>query len=364
MSFLLRHIKKMDWIMITSAFLLAVAGLVFLYGYSVNRGDFSNFHKQIFFLVLGVFLLFLFSFIDWRVFKQDSYLILVIYLICLISLVLLLFLAPEIRGVRKWYKVGEFSIDPIEFTKIALILLLAKYFSTRHVEMYQFKHIFLSGIYVLLPIIFIFLQPDLGSILVLLSLWLGILLLSGIRLRHFLIICLCGILLLAAGWQFFLKDYQKERIASFIFPQTADSLRIGWNQLQSEIAIGNGGFWGKGLGRGTQVQYGFLPESQTDFVFAAVAEETGFFGVLILFALLFILIWRVISVAYSSSSNFPRLFALGFCIVLVSQIIINIGMNVGILPIIGIPLPLVSYGGGNLVLTFVAIGMLQNMRCR
>ncbi|KKQ76011.1 MAG: hypothetical protein US98_C0054G0001, partial [Parcubacteria group bacterium GW2011_GWC1_38_6] len=165
-------------------------------------------------------------------------------------------------------------------------------------------------------------------------------------------------------FQFVLKDYQKERIVSFIFPQTADSLRIGWNQLQSEIAIGNGGFWGKGLGRGTQVQYGFLPESQTDFVFAAVAEETGFFGVLILFALLFILIWRVISVAYSSSSNFPRLFALGFCIVLVSQIIINIGMNVGILPIIGIPLPLVSYGGGNLVLTFVAIGMLQNMRCR
>ena len=362
MHAMIRHLQKMDWVMICAAVSLVLMGLFFLYGYSANRGDFINFYKQLFFLAVGLILILVFSFVDWRVFKQEPYLILALYFVCVIALVLLFFLAPEIRGIKRWYRAGPFSVDPIEFTKIVLIILLAKYFSTRHVEMYQIKHIFLSGLYVFLPAVLIFLQPDLGSILLLFSLWIGILLLSGIKVRHFLIICFCGILLAALGWQFLLKDYQKERITSFIFPQTGDNLKIGWNQSQSEIAIGSGGLFGKGLGKGTQVQYGFLPESQTDFIFAAIAEETGFVGTVFLFVLFGALIWRIIRIAATSQSNFPRLFALGFAILLASQVVINIGMNVGFLPIIGIPLPLVSYGGGNLLLTFIAIGILQNMK--
>ena len=145
-------------------------------------------------------------------------------------------------------------------------------------------------------------------------------------------------------------------------PQLADPLKMGWNQTQAKIAIGSGGIFGQGLGKGPQTQYGFLPEPQTDFIFAAIAEETGLIGVGFLFLLFLILIWRILKIAISRQTNFPRLFASGFSILLVSQIFINIGMNIGILPIIGIPLPLVSYGGSGLISTFLALGILQSIK--
>ncbi len=188
------------------------------------------------------------------------------------------------------------------------------------------------------------------------------LLLSGIKVRHFLILCLCFVLIFIFSWQFLLKDYQKARILSFLIPQLTDSLKIGWNQAQAKIAIGSGGFLGKGLGKGAQTQYGFLPEPQTDFIFSALAEETGLIGVVFIFLLFLVLIWRIMKIAVSSQTNFPRLFASGFSILLVSQIFINIGMNIGILPIIGIPLPLVSYGGNSIISTFIAIGLLQSIK--
>ncbi len=358
----LTHFKKLDWVLISSALLLVAMGLLSLYSSSLGRGDFLNFKKQIIYFGIGFLLMFLFSFFDWRILRQDPYLILVIYFCCLISLAFLFFFAPEIRGVIRWYKIGPVSIDPIEFIKIGLIILLAKYFSMRHIEMYRIKHILLSGIYVLLPAILIFLQPDLGSVLILFSLWIGILLLSGIKIRHFLILCFCFLLIFIFGWQFLLKNYQKERIISFIAPQLTDSFKISWNQEQAEIAIGSGGFLGQGIGKGSQTQYGFLPEPQTDFIFAALAEEMGLIGVTFLFFLFWVLIWRIMRIAISSQTNFPRLFASGFSILLVSQIFINVGMNVGILPIIGIPLPLVSYGGGSLVSTFIVLGLLQSIK--
>jgi rod shape determining protein RodA len=169
------------------------------------------------------------------------------------------------------------------------------------------------------------------------------------------------LLILALGWQFFLKDYQKQRIISFFQPKF-EPKGIGWSQIQAKIAIGVGGIFGQGLFKGSQTQLGFLPEPQTDFIFAAIAEETGIFGVLILFFFFLILIWRIIRIALISESNFPRLFASGLAILFLSQIFIHIGMNLGILPIIGIPLPLVSYGGSSLIATFIAFGILQSFR--
>lgn len=301
------------------------------------------------------------SFLDWRSLREDPYLILILYFLCLAALVGLFFFAPEIRGVRSWYKVGPISIDPTEFTKIVLIILLAKYFSGRHIEMYRIRHILLSGFYVLIPALLIFSQPELGSILILIALWVGILLISGIKIRHFLILCFCGLLVLILGWSAFLKDYQKERIINFIVPQI-EPLGGAWSQTQAKIAIGSGGIFGQGLGQGSQTQYGFLPEPQTDFIFATIAEEFGLVGVVILFFLFSLLIWRIIKITLSASSNFPRLFGTGLAIILISQIFINIGMNLGILPIIGIPLPLVSYGGSSLIMTFVGLGILQSIK--
>ena len=361
MKLLVIHFKKLDWVLIITAFLLVVIGLLSIYSSSHAKGDFLNFRKQIAFLIISFFLMTLLSFLDWRIFRENSYLILVLYLFCLVSLVGLFFFAPEIRGTKGWYKLGPISIDPIEFTKITLIILLAKYFSKRHVEMYRISHIVISGFYFLLPAILIFFQPNLGLVLILAILWIGILIISGIKIRHFFLLLILLLLVLALGWQFFLKDYQKQRIISFFQPRF-EPRGIGWNQAQSKIAIGSGGIFGQGLLKGSQTQYGFLPEPQTDFIFAALAEETGIFGVAFLFFLFAILIWRILRIAILSQSNFPRLFALGFAILLSSEIFIHIGMNLGILPIIGISLPFVSYGGSNLISNFISLGILQSFK--
>jgi rod shape determining protein RodA len=274
----------------------------------------------------------------------------------------LFFFAPQIKGVKSWYRLGPFSLDPIELTKIILVILLAKYFSMRHIEMYRVIHIIISGLYVFFPVVLIFFQPDLGSVLVLISLWLGVLIISGIKLRHFLILILIGLLVLILSWSTILRDYQKERILSFIQPQFSDPLKVGWSQRQSKIAIGSGGIWGKGIGKGSQTQYGFLPEPHTDFIFSVIAEETGLVGVTVLISFFSLLIWRIFKRAVESKSNFARLFASGFGILLISQIFIHIGMNIGLLPIIGIPLPLISYGGSSLLATFIALGILQSIK--
>lgn len=355
------HFKKLDWILIVSTLFLIGIGLLSIYSSSLARDNFLNFKKQIIFLVISLFLMILLSFLDWRIFQENPYLILVLYFLCLILLVGLFFFAPEVRGTRRWYKLGPISIDPIEFVKIVLIILLAKYFSMRHMEMYRISHILISGFYFLIPAILVFLQPDLGSVLILTVLWVGILIISGIKIRHFLILCFVSFLILILAWSFLLKDYQKQRIISFFQPMI-EPLGIGWSRIQAKIAIGSGGVFGQGLFKGSQTQYGFLPEPQTDFIFSAIAEEMGQIGIFILFFLFSVLIWRIIKIALISESNFPRLFASGFAILLVSQIFIHIGMNLGLLPIIGISLPFVSYGGSNLIFNFICLGILGSFK--
>jgi rod shape determining protein RodA len=356
------HLKKLDWILILAVILLVSIGLLSIYSSSIGKGDFLNFKKQIIFFGIGFVLMILISFFDWRVLKEDPYLILASYFLCLILLLGLFFFAPEIRGVKNWYKVGPISLDPIEFTKIILIILLAKYFSRRHIEMYRIAHILISGLYFLIPSLLIFFQPNLGSVLILIAIWVGILIVSGIKLRHFLILILVFLLIFVFSWSTILKDYQKERILSFIQPQISDSLKIGWSQRQAKIAIGVGGIFGQGIGKGSQTQYGFLSEPQTDFIFSAMAEEMGLIGVGILLFLFTILLWRIFKIAILSQSNFAYLFASGMAFLFISQIFIHIGMNIGILPIIGISLPLVSYGGSSLVANFIGLGILQSIK--
>jgi len=361
MRAIILHFRRFDWPLVVLSLLLAGIGLLAIYSSSLMGGDFLNFQKQIIFLGIGFFLMIAVSFFDWRILRNDPHLILILYFFCLLALAGLFFFAPEIRGVRGWYKLGPISIDPIQFTKIILIILLAKYFSLRHIEMYQIRHILLSGFYISLPAFLIFIQPDLGSVLLLIALWVGVLIISGIKLRHFLILALCGLLIFGFSWHFLLMDYQKERIITFVSPGV-DPLGIGWNRQQAKIAIGAGGLFGQGIGQGSQTQYGFLPEPQTDFIFASLAEETGLIGVSVLLLLFLILLWRIVKIAIASQTNFSRLFASGLAVLLISQVFINIGMNLGILPIVGISLPLVSYGGSSLIATFIGLGILQSIK--
>ncbi len=362
MSVLTSHFRKLDWGIIISSLVLAAFGLAGVYSTSVAKGNFLNFEKQVIFFVVGFLLMFLFSLSDYRTFRNNSYLILVFYGICLLLLAGLQFFAPVIRGTRGWYKIGLLSLDPIEPTKIVLIILLAKYFSMRHVEIYKFRHIIFSGLYVFFPAILVFIKPDLGGVMVLILAWLGILLISGIKTNHFLIILLCFILVATFAWQFMLEDYQKDRIISFIFPY--DILGGSWSQNQSKIAIGAGQIFGQGLARGSQVQYGFLPEPHTDFIFSVIAEEWGLVGVTILFLAYGFLIWRILKIAIDSKSNFPRLFATGFAIILIAHFFINVGMNLSMLPVVGIYLPFVSYGGSGLIGCFIGLGILQSIKSR
>ena len=362
MIFFIDHLKKLDWVLIVAAVLITSFGLAGIWSTGLAKSDFSNFQKQLIFFVVGFALMLAISFFDYRVLRNNSYLILVLYFLCLLLLAGLHFFAPVIRGTRGWYRIGFLTLDPIEPIKIVLIVLLAKYFSMRHVEMYKLRHILISGFYVALPALLIFIKPDLGGTMVLVFMWLGILLVSGIKLKHFLILLICFALVAGFSWQFLLKDYQKERVLSFIFPY--DVLGGSWSQTQTKITIGSGKIFGEGLGKGSQVQYGFLPEPHTDFIFSVIAQEWGLAGITVFFATYLILIWRVLKIAIQSSSNFPRLFAVGFAIILITQFTVNIGMNLSMLPVVGIYLPFVSYGGSGLIANFVSLGILQSIKTR
>ena len=327
------HLRNIDLGIAIPAILLSMFGLISLYSSSIGLEDFGNFQKQIVFLLMGIVLMLGISYFDWRVVRNDPYFLFILWVIGVIALALLFVIAPEIRGVKSWYKIGNISIDPIEYIKIVLLVLMAKYFSLRHVEMYKIRHILLSGLYFGIPILLIFLQPDLGSASLLAILWIVLLLVFGIKLRHFLVLLMTGAVLFSFGWGVLLQDYQKGRIISFLEPEL-DPLGIGWSQAQSKVAIGNGGILGQGIGQGTQTQYGFLSEPQTDFIFAAIAEEFGLFGVTFLIFLFLILLYRMFKIGLSAQSNFPRLFVAGFATLLIAQFFVNVGMNLGLLPII------------------------------
>jgi rod shape determining protein RodA len=362
MSFFSSHLRKLDWNLIISVVLIVFFGLLAIYSTCVAGEDFSNLTKQIIFFVIGFFLMLLISFLDYRIFRNNSYLILSFYFICLILLAGLHFFAPDIRGTRGWYKIGGLSLDPIEPTKIILLILLAKYFSIRHVEMYKFRHIIFSGFYVFLPTLLIFIKPDLGGVMVLVLMWVGILSVTGIKLKHFFILFLVFVLIAGIAWQFLLKDYQRDRVLSFVFPY--DPLGGSWSQNQTKIAIGSGMIFGQGVSNGSQVQYGFLPEPHTDFIFSVIAEEWGIIGVIILFLLYLNVVWRILKISIESQSNFARLFCVGFVLILIIQFTVNVGMNIGVFPVVGIYLPFISYGGSGLIANFVSLGIVQSIKSR
>lgn len=365
-SFFASSIKKLDWILIGAIVLLLIIGLLSIASTSQARtGAFLIFKKQLAFAIIGLALLFLLSSIDYRFLRNYPAVILTLYTVSIILLILLFIFGSRIKGSVSWFRfsspAGSLGFEPVEATKFVLIALLAKYFSSRHIDFGLVRHILISGLYVLIPVLLVLLQPDLGSAILLIVIWIGIMLCSGIRMRHLLIIFLTFAILAGAGFEFFLKDYQRDRIITFFSPQK-DSLGSGYNVVQSIIAIGSGGFFGKGLGHGSQSQLNFLPEQHTDFIFATIAEEWGFFGVSLVLILWGIVFFRLFIIAMNSNTNFARLFIFGFTILLLAHISINIGMNIGFFPVMGIPLPLLSYGGSSLIITLATFGIIQNIK--
>ena len=359
---ILNHLRKIDWFLLGMIGIISAFSLVALY-YLGADNNFFYFKKQLLFAAVGFFLSVGASFVDYQIFRNYSLFLLTLYGLAILLLIGVLFVGEKIRGTVGWFNLGGFNFAPVELAKLIIVLLLAKYFSLRHVEMYHLRHIIASGIYVGIPTILVLFQPDLGSAIILVVVWAGMIIMSGIRLRHLLILFLIGAILGGIMWVGFLKEYQKNRILTFLSLQK-DPLGSSYNLRQSIIAIGSGGLWGKGIGKGTQSALGFLPEGHTDFIFAVIAEQVGFVGVLFLLILFSLLIYRVLKTGWTANNNFSRLFCVGFTIILFSQIVINIGMNMGLLPIVGIPLPFLSYGGSATIMNFLGLGILQSIKVR
>jgi rod shape determining protein RodA len=274
----------------------------------------------------------------------------------------LLFVVGSVfKGAQSWFSLGAFALQPVDPIKLVVILILAKYFSRRHMEIANIRHILVSGFYVFVIFILVFLQPDFGSAIIIFFLWLGMVLVSGISKKHLLVVFFIGLVSFAGLWLFVFRPYQKDRIKNFINP-LANVRGSGYNAYQSVIAVGSGQALGKGIGYGTQSKLQFLPEYQTDFIFAAFAEEWGFVGVMLLFILYGIVFYRMLKISFYGGSNFEILFGVGLTLLFIIHSVIHIGMNIGLLPVTGNTLPFMSYGGSHLLTEFFGLGMLVGMR--
>ncbi|MEK7564955.1 MAG: FtsW/RodA/SpoVE family cell cycle protein [Patescibacteria group bacterium] len=357
---LFSHLKRLDWVLLGALALVFVMGLLIFYGSAESR---QIFWRQLIFGSFGFILILALSFFDWRILKENSFFTIAIYAFGLVLLFILFAIGAKVRGVTSWFRFGVFNFEPVELVKIILVAVLAKYFSSRFIELHRWKNIIISFLYAGIPAGLVLIHPDLGSAVILLVLWFGMILLAGIKTQQVLAIVFLVLIAMLAMWNYGLADYQKNRITSFIYPDR-DPLGGSYQSRQAMIAIGSGGLFGKGIGRGTETRLGFLPEYETDFIFAAIGEELGLLGIGTLMLGWFIIFYRFYRNILLASDNFSKLFIAGIVVVLSTHFVINIGANLGFLPITGIPLSFVSNGGSNLVSLCVGVGIVQAMKAR
>jgi rod shape determining protein RodA len=282
------------------------------------------------------------------------------YLATLVLLGVLLVVVHPVMGAKSWFTLGPFSFQPTDSAKVVFIAVIAKYFSRRHTEIGQLWHVLVSGAYAGAMILLILVQPDLGTAAIFLAVWFGMILVSGIPLRHIATVGVIGLVAASGLWFFGLHDYQRKRIENFVNP-AADIHGSGYNAYQAVVAAGSGQMFGKGIGYGTQSKLRFLPEYQSDFIFAAFAEEWGFVGVILVLALYALLFFQLISIARRSATNFDALFTIGVTLLFMAHVMIHVGINLGILPVTGTTTPFMSYGGSHVVFEFIALGIVASL---
>jgi rod shape determining protein RodA len=355
--FFSRFFRTLDITFVSAMVAIMFAGLFTM---SSFQGNDSYFWKQGVWIIFSFSVFFGASLFEYRFLKQTR-IVMVIYALLLFILSLLFILGHVSKGAESWFRLGGFAFQPSDLMKLGLIIVLAKYFSRRHIEIANIRHIIVSFVYMAVPFILVVLQPDLGSALVLFAIWLGLVLVSGISIKHLILVGTIGSIVFFLSWQFAFKPYQKARIINFINP-LQDIRGTGYNAYQSTVAVGSGGLFGKGIGYGTQSRLNFLPEYKTDFIFAAYAEEWGFVGTILLLLFFFIIFFKLAWYALVADSTFEALFTYGVLIWIIVHVTINIGMNLGVMPVTGIPLPLMSYGGSHLLAECLALGMCTGMR--
>jgi rod shape determining protein RodA len=351
--------QKIDWLLFFAVGILLLLGISVLYSLSLNTdsSNFLIFRKQIFFALSGLGFFFFVAIINYHVWLTYAKLIFILFAIILVAV---LVFGTQVKGTTGWINLGFFNVQPVEFAKIALIIALARYFSQYAGEFFMFSHIFKSGLITLVFVALVMLQPDLGSALVLIGTWLIVLLFTGIRKKHFWWLSGAFLVTAVVAWFFVLVPYQQDRILTFVDPGR-DPQGAGYNVIQSMVAVGSGQVFGRGLALGSQSSLRFLPEPGTDFIFAVIAEDLGLVGVALVLGLFTFIFYRLFMTMRKSQDDFGTYLILGIAAMLLVQTFINIGMNMGISPVTGIPLPLVSAGGSSMWAIMIALGISQSI---
>lgn len=352
-----RHFfERFDWVFVAAVVLILIFGLVVIF--SLDQGsDFIFFKKQLIAVVLGLIVFFVVNAMPSRLWYYWSYWL---YAIAIILGLLVLVFGSTTRGTTGWIKFVGLGFQPVELMKIFLIFFLARYFSNSLKDIFSWKRLLISGIFSFFLIGLILLQPDLGSAMILVAVWLGLLLLSGVKKSQILILMLAGVVVFVSAWFGLLHDYQKARLLTFVNP-TQDVLGSGYNVRQAIISLGSGEIFGRGLTRSFQSQLNFLPEAHTDFIWATLGESFGFVGMLVILILFVAIFYKMLHYLVVNNSIFENLTIAGIVIMFFVQMAINIGMNVGLLPVTGVPLPLVSFGGSHIIVDCLALGVAHRI---
>jgi rod shape determining protein RodA len=354
-----RLFSQFDFFLFGNCLVLAMLGVIGVYSAGLHGATSIGFTRQLTWVALGVLLSLVVFSIDYRFLVDHAFLL---YAASILVLIGILVFGTEINGSKSWVSIGGIGFQPSEMVKVVTILTLARYLSAisdKYLRHRQF--LILAGI-TLAPVVLITMQGDLGTALMYFPILLGLMLVAGLKMRFLVAVLLIGLCVAPMSW-FFLKDYQKQRVLVTLDP-SLDPQGIGYQTRQSQIAIGSGGITGKGLGNGMQSQMGFVPEVHTDFIFSLLAEETGLLGSLFILLLYLALLIRLFKVAESARDRTGILIVAGVMFLIFFHVVINIGMTLGILPPIGIPLPLLSYGGSSTITTFLALGLALSVHYR
>jgi len=359
-----RFWKNFDWIVFGAVMLLVALGLLVIWSTSFKATKITGYtdvvHQTVFAL-MGLMAFFAAARSDYRAWSKVVWWL---YGVMVALLVAVLVTSHAVLGAQRWISLGFFQFQPSEFAKLILIVVLAKFFAQYYDKLEQPKYLALSLVYLAVPMSLVMKQPDLGTALVLVAIWLAMALVSRVRKLHLLILAGVGVVLLPVGVKV-LKPFQRARLETFINP-TSDPLHTGYNAVQSTITVGSGQIFGRGLAAGSQSQLNFLPSlaQHTDFIFAVLNEKMGFVGGALLLLLFGALLFRGVRIAYTSQDRFGMFLATGISAMLMFHVFINAGMNMGIAPVTGIPLPFVSYGGTSLIVGMTALGLLESVAVR
>lgn len=354
-----RSLRDLDWSLIAITLVLSAVGTLQIY--STTRGTVwaAAWWKQALWVAAGLLLMWVLASIDYHTLVGHAY---VYYVLALVGLVLVLLVGRTVSGGQRWLGFGPLYLQVSEFVKIVILLVVARYLAELKTERPEVRDLVRLGALIGVPVALVMKQPDLGTALTYLPILAVGVFLAGLRWKYVAVMMLAAVLLLPLGW-LILQDYQKARLVSFLDP-ARDPRGSGYQTIQSKIAVGSGGMWGKGVARGSQTQLRFLPVPHTDFVFSAFAEEHGFVGVVVVLGLYFVLLMQILQNAQTAPDRAGVFICMGVCALLLFHVLVNIGMVVGRMPVTGIPLPLMSYGGSNIWSTFLMLGLVHNVRLR